>query len=85
MTASFQKTQFAPVVYVPPENLPVRRDAGSLVRAGRQATLRPSVIRLRPVAGGASAALGPAEVYTVRREAVSVANAYSGGLIDVYA
>jgi len=82
MTVSFQKTQFAPVVYVPPENLPVGRDAGSLVRAGRQRALRPSVIRLRPVAGGAS---GPAEVYTVRREAVSVANACSGGLIDVYA
>jgi hypothetical protein len=85
MTASFQTTHFAPVAYVPPENLPARRDAGPLALTGRMTAVRPAVVHLRLVAGGATAALGCSEVYTARREVLRTANACLGRLIDVYA
>jgi hypothetical protein len=85
MAASFPKTQFAPVVYMPPETLPVRCRPESLALAGRKTDPRPAVVRLRPVAGGAAAVSGPADVYTARREMLSAANACTGRLIDVYA
>lgn len=85
MAASFQKTQFTPVAYAPPENLPACRHVGSHTIAGRRPALRSAVVHLRPVAGVAGAEFGSAEGYTARRVAVAGADASIGRFIDVYA
>jgi hypothetical protein len=85
MAASFQKTQFTPVAYAPPENLPACRHVGSHTIAGRRPALRSVVVHLRPVAGVAGAEFGSAERYTARRVAVAGADASIGRFIDVYA
>lgn len=85
MAASFPKTQFPPVAYVPPENLPVCRHAGPPVLADRRPAPRPVVVQLRPVASHAGAESGFAERYTLRREVLGGANVCIGRFIDVYA
>jgi hypothetical protein len=85
MVASFQKLQFAPVPYVPPENLPARRKSHSLALSGYVRELHPAVGLRRAVADCDAKAAGSAEVYNSHRETVSGANAGRGRLIDIYA
>jgi hypothetical protein len=85
MAASFQKTQFTPVAYTPPENLPACRHVGSHTIADRRPALRSAVVHLRPLPGVAGAEFGSDERYTVRRVAVGGAGASIGRFIDVYA
>ena len=85
MAASFQKTQFTPVAYTPPENLPACRHVGSHTIADRRPALRSAVVQLRPIPGVAGAEFGSDERYTVRRVAVGGAGASIGRFIDVYA
>jgi hypothetical protein len=84
MTASFPKTQFPPVVYAPPENLPACRPAGPTALADRRPAPRPAVVQLKPMAGATGADCGCAARYTVRLEAVGGADVCIGRLIDVY-